>query len=1318
MSGLIRWLEGLAARVERDAVLALIGGTFLLPFSLHHLVQGRLLLGGVTTGLALWFLGHGLAVHFGRRIVPAWVIFVPALGVLGFAMRQQAELGLFWCYPAMLLFHFVLGRNAANLFNVTVVGMAVPFAWAAFGPPIALRVGATLLLTILFANVFSFLAERQQRRAAAQERELEIERDRLGLLVHATKAGFTDWDAVTNDVIYSERFKEMLGYPPDADTKDWPNFFDRMHPDDRERVQQEFRAMLRQERAPGLQQPGQSLDYRLRRADGGYVWVHAESLVQVDQSLRVRRFITSFQDIGKFREQEATMREQHKFIGDVLDSLPIGLTMRDLDGRYVFVNRAWEAFTGAKRAEVIGKTVHERAPKDEADRVVQGDREMFARGPDAPPTLQDMLHNGRRYILSRTVMTGAGGEVRGVLVASVDTTERWAIEQALANEQKRLELVVRAGNVGFLDWDGAGKTAYYSPRFKQILGYPADADTSEWPDYFHMIHPEDRGRVQARFRRHIFEEGEEHETMHYRLRKADGSHVWVEAVGLSVRDERGFATRFIASIRDISERRAAEEARLTEQRRLDLVVQAAQVGIVDWDGRTKKAFYSPRFRAMLGFSPEDGDDWDYFQLIHPEDRERVAARWREFITGRGPEGPHAEHYASHQYRVRRADGGLAWVQASGVAVRDEAGRVLRWIAAVTDVTEQRQEEERRLTEQRRLDLVVSAAQVGIVDWDGRTHATFYSPRFREMLGYAPDADTSQWPDYFKAMIHPDDRARITRRWQAFIFGKGPEGPQGTFYSPEQYRLQRADGSHIWIQASGIAVRDEKGFVTRWIAAVTDITAQREQEEALRESVRLREEVERMSRHDLKTPLNSIIAVPRLIREGRKLSSEEHQLLNIVERAGYRILNLVNLSLDLFRMEQGRYAFRPQAVDVVDLVAKVIGDLESQAASKSVAIEVKKKADQVLARAEELLCYPMLANLIKNAIEASPEGGTVTVTIQSGLGALVHIHNPGAVPESVRERFFEKYSTAGKPEGVGLGTYSALLMARVQEGNVTMRTSEAEGTTVTVQLAEAPADAVPVTASESAQRAPARMPALAPLEVLVVDDDEFNRLVMKRYLPTPPLGKVVMAVNGRAAIEALKKQHYDYVFLDLEMPVMSGYEAAMLIRLLEKAEKRKPSVVVAFSSNDDETSIKRALAAGCDHYLTKPAPRETLWKILAGSAPDKLAKAAGAPSAGPADPVDVDADLRPTLPAFFLSRRETLADIAASLEKDDRAGARRLAHKLAGSFSLYGFKWAADQCRQLERGAPATDLPELQQRIEAVRAHLDSVQLRFVEGAQA
>src|SRR6185295_16727228 len=99
---------------------------------------------------------------------------------------------------------------------------------------------------------------------------------------------------------------------------------------------------------------------------------------------------------------------------------------------------------------------------------------------------------------------------------------------------------------------------------------------------------------------------------------------------------------------------------------------------------------------------------------------------------------------------------------------------------------------------------------------------------------------------------------------------------------------------------------------------------------------------------------------------------------------------------------------------------------------------------------------MLANLIKNAIEAAPDDTAVTVTVEPGSGSeaasvLAHVHNAGAVAESVRARFFEKYATTGKSAGLGLGTYSARLMARVQEGDLSLETSEARGTTLVARM---------------------------------------------------------------------------------------------------------------------------------------------------------------------------------------------------------------------------------------------------------------------------
>jgi len=147
-----------------------------------------------------------------------------------------------------------------------------------------------------------------------------------------------------------------------------------------------------------------------------------------------------------------------------------------------------------------------------------------------------------------------------VLTASIDTSERRQMEEALEMEHRRLNLLVQSSKLGMLDWDAATRTAYYSPRFKEILGYPADADTTGWPDYFDLVHPEDAPRVRGRFREHVMNSREAfHEPLEYRLRRGDGRYIWVQAQGISVRDEKGYSKRFIATLTDVTQRRAQDE---------------------------------------------------------------------------------------------------------------------------------------------------------------------------------------------------------------------------------------------------------------------------------------------------------------------------------------------------------------------------------------------------------------------------------------------------------------------------------------------------------------------------------------------------------------------------------------------------------------------------------------------------------------------------------------------------------------------------------------------------------------------------------------
>src|SRR6185436_567748 len=258
--------------------------------------------------------------------------------------------------------------------------------------------------------------------------------------------------------------------------------------------------------------------------------------------------------IRAFDAEARRALDQAKFATDVFDSVPVALSMRDMQGRYVFVNRTWEKYYGTTRDNVIGTSPRDRATAAEADALLALDAAAIAAGPGNPPPPADFTLGDKRYLQTRTAMVDSQGKLLGVLTASIDTSDRKAMEEALATEQQRLRLVVQSSQLGMLDWDAATRSAYYSPRFKEILGYPSDVDTSGWPDYFELVHPDDVGRVRARFRQHIIDSREDfHEPIDYRLRRADGSHVWVQAQGVSVRDEKGFSRRFIATLADISE---------------------------------------------------------------------------------------------------------------------------------------------------------------------------------------------------------------------------------------------------------------------------------------------------------------------------------------------------------------------------------------------------------------------------------------------------------------------------------------------------------------------------------------------------------------------------------------------------------------------------------------------------------------------------------------------------------------------------------------------------------------------------------------------
>ena len=227
--------------------------------------------------------------------------------------------------------------------------------------------------------------------------------------------------------------------------------------------------------------------------------------------------------------------------------------------------------------------------------------------------------------------------------------------------------------------------------------------------------------------------------------------------------------------------------------------------------------------------------------------------------------------------------------------------------------------------------------------------------------------------------------------------------------------------------------------------------------ALEENAKLREDIERMTRHDLKNPLNALMGYPQLLLLDDNLNAEQRDYLEQMLRAGNEMLNIINNSLDLFKMETGRYQYRLNTLDMVTLIQEISRDLRMllQEHQTHINIQVENQDDpenqSFLILAEQSLCYSLFANLIRNAIEASSLNDTIAVVMRyDNNDAVISITNSGTVPESIRNTFFAKYSTAGRPHGTGLGTYSAKLMTETQNGSIKMST-DSEKTCLTVRL---------------------------------------------------------------------------------------------------------------------------------------------------------------------------------------------------------------------------------------------------------------------------
>jgi len=357
-----------------------------------------------------------------------------------------------------------------------------------------------------------------------------------------------------------------------------------------------------------------------------------------------------------------------------------------------------------------------------------------------------------------------------------------------------------------------------------------------------------------------------------------------------------------------------------------------------------------------------------------------------------------------------------------------------------EIEERRKAESALLESRELLDKTQKAGGIGGFDWEresnelhwtDETHRLFEAPE-----GFVPTMD---------AMLERVDSENRISLMVSFDSARETGLPLDV-----EAKVVTFQGNERWIRfLGGVTLHGTRKTLA---GVMQDVTDKKRLEQ-------LREDIDRMSRHDLKSPLNAIIGLPRLILLDKDMPREEiDEYLRLIRQTGYNMLNLINISLEMFKMEQGTYTFEPKPVEVAELLRKLKLESSDRLNRKQLTLEMTiegqtaRETDTFPVLSEELPCWSMLGNLLENAIQAAPKGHAVTVALarQGGQGR-ISITNKGAVPHDIRARFFEKYATSGKTHGTGLGTYSARLIAQTLGGSIALDTSDPDGTTIHVTL---------------------------------------------------------------------------------------------------------------------------------------------------------------------------------------------------------------------------------------------------------------------------
>jgi signal transduction histidine kinase/CheY-like chemotaxis protein len=354
-------------------------------------------------------------------------------------------------------------------------------------------------------------------------------------------------------------------------------------------------------------------------------------------------------------------------------------------------------------------------------------------------------------------------------------------------------------------------------------------------------------------------------------------------------------------------------------------------------------------------------------------------------------------------------------------------------------------------------------------------------------------------------------------------------------------------------------------------------------------------------HEIRTPMNGVLGMAQAMAYD-ELTSAQRERLQVIQRSGEALTEILNDVLDLSKIEAGQLDIETVPFDLAEVLQAGVAAFAPRAAEKGLTLSLDL-SDGVAGRylGDPNRLRQVVYNLVSNALKFTAAGGVTVTARAAGAGVMIAVEDTGpGISEEDRARLFRKFeqldaSTTRRHGGTGLGLAICRELCELMGGEIEVRSILGQGSSFVVRLPLAPlaGGEAAIDAAVAAGQGAGR---IAGLRVLAAEDNAVNRLVLATLLNQVGI-EPTLVEDGAQAVAAWEAGDWDIVLMDVHMPVMDGTEAVRQIRLREAAAGRARTPVVALTANAMTHQVEALTEAGMDGHVSKPIDVARLFDVM-------------------------------------------------------------------------------------------------------------------------